>query len=64
MSLIEQEVCLCTVSCSHCFFVASSHSATIFGLVQMGCIENTQDRAILGAQQGDAVLEVFLQLNV
>lgn len=52
----------------HCFllslfFVAPSHSALIFGLVQMDCIRNTEDRAILGAQQGDAVLEVFLQLN-
>lgn len=32
------------------FLVASSYSATIFGLVQMGCIQNTHCQAMLGAQ--------------
>lgn len=59
LSLMGQEMCLYTVSCSHCIFVAfvaPSSSATIFGLVQTGCIQYTQDQAILGAQDaGDPV---------
>lgn len=58
-SLMGQEVCPYTVSCSQCFFVAfvaPSYSATISGLVQTGCIQNTHDQAILSAwDAGDPV---------
>lgn len=40
-------------------FVASLYSATVFGLVQLGCTESTHSQIILGAQGEAASLKSF-----
>lgn len=60
--VITLAVYLDIVFCSHWAlvdFVASSYSATAFGLVPLGCVESTCSQVILGVQGAVASLKSF-----